>query len=261
MSSNAPTACAALATRQKNEGSPLVYWFQGAMVRSFLQDEKSGLPTDHWYGADGALVSWPLTRGLEPYGQAFPKTKGRLGAAGPVDVFVRQPDGEPHPLLCAVVCGSDAVAELWLFNPEAGGKATNLETPEELKNLDVRTLSGACEMDDPDRILLFGQAAGMPSAYWMWNPRVNQLAGPMAMPKDFTAPVEAAFLGHDSQPVPHAGKQSRVMRLYQGGGEKAFTVTPADATKDAGAAVFLPQKGAGAFLPTLDAKLAGKKRS
>ncbi|MFI7104559.1 hypothetical protein ACIBK8_35110 [Streptomyces sp. NPDC050161] len=261
MSGNAPTACAALPARQKNEGFPLVYWFQGAMVRSFLQDEKSGLPTDRWEdNEDHHGVSWPLDRKAQSYGDAFSKTKGKLGVNGPIDVFVWQPQKEPHPLLCAVVPGEGSTPVLRSFDPEAAGKILGPVTPGELqKKLDSGALSGACEMDDPDRILLFGHAAGKASAYWMWNTRAQVVSEPFAMPKGFTAPVEAAFLGYDTKPDANAlDKTSRVMRLYQGGVEQAFTVTPTDSTQDVGPVTFFPQKSAGAFLPTLEAKLAGK---
>ncbi|MFI7104557.1 hypothetical protein ACIBK8_35100 [Streptomyces sp. NPDC050161] len=69
MSGNAPTACAALPTQQKDEGLPLVYWLEGASVRSFQQD-----------AGDRHGSSWPLGRNAQPYGDAFSEVKMKLGA-------------------------------------------------------------------------------------------------------------------------------------------------------------------------------------
>ncbi|MFJ2555740.1 MULTISPECIES: hypothetical protein [unclassified Streptomyces] len=222
--------------------APLVYWLQGTDVRNFFQNESSGAPESVWED-DAGPHELPLTQGPRAYGAVFPMVKDQLGERL-VDLFCYKPPNR-GVLLHAVLADGKAVKVL-AFDPEPAGKADPVSTPPELAGIDAQLLSGACEMDDPDRVLLFGHSQEAGSVYWMWNLRSHKVGPPFAMPERVKEPVDAAFLGYDRCKDAHAADADgiRVMRLYHGSTESAFTVTVEKPVKGAvpavGKAVFTP---------------------
>ncbi|MGW2154521.1 hypothetical protein [Nonomuraea sp. NPDC001699] len=216
---------------------PRVYLFFGAMVRCVFQDPKSGQSRTNYPDRDGQCQT--ADAAAVPYPTLWPHLEGKLGPA-PLDCYMK-PAGsfEVHGLV-----GSAGNLTRVSWHPERNVEPRRTENV--LQQSELATVSGACETEHPDHVLLFGTSAGKP-AYWVWKLDEGKAAGPLDLPQG-QGEVQAAFRGFDTPEGESSGSGIRITRLYSkaenGFTETAYTI----GTTSAGGHTFTRQQGAAQFL-------------
>ncbi|MCF6474054.1 hypothetical protein FAF44_37575 [Nonomuraea sp. MG754425] len=212
---------------------PYVYLFFGAMMRRMFQDPDSGEAHTDYKDRNGD--SQPADTYAVPYGTFWPHLDEKLGP-GPVDCYLKPAGKVQVHGLTKTATGFTKVSWHPQRNIEPECENGVLQQPE------LATVSGMCETEHPDHVLLFGTSGGKP-VYWVWNLNdPDVIHAPVALPQG-QGQVQAAFLGYDRP------KNSKIpiTRLYSRT-DGGFTETAYTITTTAKGHQFVQQPGAARFL-------------